>query len=59
MSRRVVCILPWQKRYSIPVAKAVIITESLFDDGLTGHAGWVDGFFGVQAHNQLKYSLYY
>jgi len=49
----------WQKRYFIPVAKAVIITESRFGDGLAGPVGWLSGFFGVQAHNQLKYSLYY
>jgi len=31
----------------------------MFDDGWAGHVGRVRGFFGVQAHNQLKYSLYY
>jgi hypothetical protein len=50
---------PWQKRYFIPVAKADIITETMFGDGLTGLVWWLCGFFGVQAHNQLKYSLYY
>ncbi|MFQ6404305.1 hypothetical protein ACIDE9_06010 [Methylophilus sp. 'Pure River'] len=49
----------WQKRYFIPVAKAVIITESRFGDGLAGRVWWLSGFFGVQAHNQLKYLLYY
>ncbi|MBF4986960.1 hypothetical protein [Methylophilus sp. 14] len=49
----------WQKRYFIAVAKAVIITESRIGDGLAGRVWWLSGFFGVQAHNQLKYSLYY
>jgi hypothetical protein len=52
-------MLPWQERYLIPVAKADIITETMFDDGLAGLVWWRSGFFGVQAHNQLKYSLYY
>jgi len=52
-------MLPWQERYLIPVAKADIITETMFDDGLAGLVWWLSGFFGVQAHNQLKYSLYY